>query len=188
MELSISTESLETLLEHRERFLVFLQRRVESREVAEDILHSSFVRMMERGCNLREQESTIAWFYRVLRNAVIDYYRHQAVKSRALASWAQEMETETAVDPLIYDTICTCIDPLLADLKPEYQQALRLVDLEEHSLHALAQQAGISDSNAGVRVHRARQALRKQVTLTCGACSEHGCIDCTCKAGAKKTG
>lgn len=185
---AVSAESLQRLLEHRERFLVFLQRRVESREVAEDILQSSFVRMMERGGDLRDHESTIAWFYRVLRNAVIDHYRHQAVKGRALEAWAQEMQMETAADPLVYDTICTCIRPLLSDLKPEYQQALQLVDLEEHSLHALAQQAGISDSNAGVRVHRARQALRKQVTLTCGTCSEHGCVDCTCKVGAKKTG
>jgi RNA polymerase sigma-70 factor (ECF subfamily) len=39
---------------------------------------------------------------------------------------------------------------------------------------------GISATNAGVRVFRAREALRRQVVRSCGTCAEHGCIDCTC--------
>lgn len=36
-----------------------------------------------------------------------------------------------------------------------------------------AQSAGISTSNAGVRVFRAREALRKQVLKACGTCATH---------------
>jgi RNA polymerase sigma-70 factor (ECF subfamily) len=43
-----------------------------------------------------------------------------------------------------------------------------------------AAHAGISASNAGVRVFRAREALRKQVARVCGTCAEHGCLDCSC--------
>jgi len=42
-----------------------------------------------------------------------------------------------------------------------------------------ADEAGISSSNAGVRIFRAREAL-KQVARSCGTCATHGCVDCTC--------
>ena len=35
--------------------------------------------------------------------------------------------------------------------------------------------------SAAVRVHRAREALRRQVVASCGSCAEHGCLSCTCR-------
>jgi hypothetical protein len=43
----------------------------------------------------------------------------------------------------------------------------------------------LSASNAGVRVFRAREALKKRVTQSCGTCAEHGCVDCTCQTPAR---
>jgi hypothetical protein len=39
-------------------------------------------------------------------------------------------------------------------------------------------------------VFRAREALRKQVAVSCGTCAEHGCLNCTCgeSDGEKKKG
>lgn len=181
MELKISGEALEKLLEHRAKFLGFLQRRVESREVAEDILQSAFVRGLEKGDTLREDESAVAWFYRMLRNAVIDHYRHNAAATRAAQEWARDLETETGLDELIHDVACRCVEDVLSELKPEYRDAIKAVDIEERSMRDLAEKTGISENNAAVRVHRARQALRKQVNLTCGVCAEHGCVDCRCR-------
>jgi RNA polymerase sigma-70 factor, ECF subfamily len=172
---------VDRLLEHREKFLGFVQRRVESREMAEDILQNAFVRGLERGGELREEESAVAWFYRMLRNAVIDHYRHRTSTERAFQEWVRELETETRPDEMIHDVACACVQELMEDLKPEYREAIRVVDLEENSLRELAGAAGISENNAAVRVHRAREALRKQVKLTCGSCAEHGCVDCRCK-------
>ena len=44
----------------------------------------------------------------------------------------------------------------------------------------------ISASNAGVRIFRAREALRKQVARSCATCAEHGCLDCTCEGTTAK--
>jgi len=177
----VTGEVLERLLEHREKFLVFLQRRVESREIAEDILQSAFVRGIEKGGELRDDESAVAWFYRVLRNAVIDHYRHLASHERAAEQWVRELETETKPDAMIQDVTCGCVKEVLVELKPEYREAIQLVDLEDKSLREFAENAGIAENNAGVRIHRAREALRKAVKTTCGTCAEHGCVDCRCK-------
>ena len=47
-------------------------------------------------------------------------------------------------------------------------------------VNEFAKAAGISETNAGVRVHRARAALRREVSRSCGTCVEHGCFDCSC--------
>ena len=65
-------------------------------------------------------------------------------------------------------------------LKPEYALALRRIDVDGVSVQEYAVEAGITANNAGVRVFRAREALRKGVVRWCGACAARGCIDCTC--------
>jgi len=179
---SLSPAAIQRLVDSHRQFLAFLQARVESRAVAEDILQSAFVRSLERGADVRDEESAVAWFYRVLRNAVIDHYRHRAATGRAHEGWGKEFVTHELPEAELKQEICQCVSGLLETLKPDYQVALRVIDLEEGSLNDLAEQAGITSGNAAVRVHRAREALRKQVRTVCGSCAEHGCLDCHCKA------
>jgi len=177
----ISADALQRLLGNQKQFLSFLQHRVGSAAVAEDILQNAFIRSIERGGTLRDEESVVAWFYRILRNAVTDYYRKQASSQRALEEFVRELETHEDPPELVEDEICRCVTELLETLKPEYKQALKAVDLEEGKLANLAKDAGITEGNAAVRVHRAREALRSRVKTTCGMCAEHGCIECSCK-------
>jgi RNA polymerase sigma-70 factor, ECF subfamily len=51
---------------------------------------------------------------------------------------------------------------------------------------AFAEERGLTATNAAVRVHRAREALKKRVTQACGTCAEHGCLDCSCKSPSKR--
>jgi RNA polymerase sigma-70 factor (ECF subfamily) len=178
----ISPEALERLLAGRRQFLAFVEKRVGSRAEAEDILQEAFVRGIERGGALRDDESVVAWFYRLLRNAVIDHYRRRATSEKALEGWAKELETHSIPAIEIKQEVCGCLGELVAALKPEYQQALRVIDLGEGSLKDLAKEAGIAPGNAAVRVHRAREALRKEIQRACGVCAEHGCLDCHCSS------
>jgi hypothetical protein len=75
---------------------------------------------------------------------------------------------------------CACITALVDTLKPEYAGALRRVDLDGLSVRRFAEETGITPGNAGVRLHRAREALRRQLARSCGACLAHGCLDCHC--------
>ena len=129
---------------------------------------------------MREGESAVGWFYRVLRNAVIDHHRRGGATGRALERLAREMEEANEPPPDAVEAACACVARLAGDLKPEYAQALRRVEVEGGSLAELAREAGITSGNAAVRLHRARQALLREVTRSCGTCAEHGCVDCTC--------
>lgn len=178
----LSPEALARLIEGRQQFLSFLQKRIQSKAAAEDILQAAFVRSLEKGGAVRDEESVVAWFYRLLRNAIIDYYRQQGSAERVSTQLAAHLEDHQEPDDVFKGEICQCVVALLENVKPEYREAIQAVDLNEGSLTDLATKAGITANNAAVRVHRAREALRKQVTTACGVCATHGCLDCHCKS------
>jgi RNA polymerase sigma-70 factor (ECF subfamily) len=178
---ALSPEAITQLVKGHREFLAFLERRVESRAVAEDILQAAFTRGLERGGDVQD-EKVVAWFYRVLRNAVIDHYRQRSTTARAMEAWGREFPDVQEPEAELRREICHCVSGLLETLKPEYREALRIVDLEEGKLKDLAQQSGITAENAAVRVHRARAALRRRIEQACGTCSVHGCLDCSCEA------
>jgi RNA polymerase sigma factor (sigma-70 family) len=172
---------LRLLLDNHARFLGFLERRVGSRDEAEDILQEAFVRSIGRTDSLRSSESATKWFYRVLRNAIIDHHRREGSRARALHQLASNSQDEAdASDQELEAVICACVTALVDTLKPEYGTALRRVDLDGLSVRGFAEEAGITPGNAGVRLHRAREALRRQLARSCGTCLTHACLDCSC--------
>jgi len=174
---------LDRLLAQRKQFLAFVQRRVSDQAIAEDILQAAYLRAFEHQDDFNAEESILAWFYRLLRNAVIDSYRRHTAKNKALEAW--RLELETAVPPSAQqDEACACLHSVIEGLKPEYSEILRAVDLGEQRMQEFAEQHSISISNAGVRAHRARAALRRQLLLTCATCAEHGCLNYSCKRAA----
>ena len=181
----IDEQKVQPLVDNHRAFLRFLERRVGSRDEAEDILQDAFGRSLDKLAGLGDEESIVRWFYRVLRNAVIDHYRRKASASRALEAFASELD-EAVPPPEVSNEICGCVRTLAQTLKPEYAEALQRIDVEGMPVKAFAEAHGVSASNAGVRVFRAREALRKQVVKSCGTCAEHGCLDCTC--GKPRTG
>jgi RNA polymerase sigma-70 factor (ECF subfamily) len=179
----LSAGVVRVLVENHGRFLDFLERRVRRRDVAEEILQEAFVRGLTRGAGLRDDESAVAWFYRLLRNALVDHVRHAAVEQRALSALAADPDHDVALqsDPDLKDAICRCLNSLLPTLKPAYAEALARVDLGGGSLQAFADSEGITAGNAAVRLFRARQALRRRVEQSCGTCATHGCYQCECQ-------
>jgi len=169
------------LVDNHRRFLAFLERRVGSREAAEDILQDAFVRGLERAGQLQNAPSATAWFYRMLRNAIVDHWRRKSAERRVVDRVARFAEDDAGgADPELMETVCGCAAELAATLKPEYAEALRRVDLSGASVKDYAEEAGITANNASVRLFRARGALLKQVQKSCGTCADHGCLDCRC--------
>src|SRR5690606_37816234 len=106
--------------------LAFVERRVGNRALAEEILQDALVKSLEKRDEIRE--STLGWFYRVLRNAIIDHARRRAVHDRKLEQVAQQIETHEDVE--LRDEVCRCVTSLAQTLKPEYADALQRIDVE----------------------------------------------------------
>ena len=180
----LSPGVLRVLMANHDRWLGFLQRRVKRRDIAEEILQDAFVRSIARGGSLREDESAVAWFYRLLRNAIVDHMRDEAFEQRGRAALARETDLNASgeLDQDLIDTICACVTSLLGTLKSDYATAIRRVELEGESLQTFAAAMGITRGNATVRLFRARQALRRRIEQSCGTCATHGGYQCECRA------
>jgi RNA polymerase sigma factor (sigma-70 family) len=172
-----------TLLENHRAFLQYLERRVGDRALAEDILQEAFAKVVARPEQAAADESVIPWFYRTLRNAAIDQFRRRRAADRAYEAFARELETHEAPTADMEAEICACVSRLAVTLKPEYAEALEAIEVAGTPVKTFAEQKGLSSSNAAVRVFRAREALKKRVTESCGTCAEHGCFNCTCNRG-----
>jgi RNA polymerase sigma-70 factor (ECF subfamily) len=173
-----------TLVANHREFLAFVERRVGDRATAEEILQDAFVRSIDKLDSVRE--TAVGWFYRVLRNAIIDHHRRRATADRRLEAFARE-EALAGTDEELQGVVCKCVGQLAETLKPEYAAALKRVEVDGLSVKDYAEEAGISSNNAGVRIFRAREALRKQVARSCGTCATHGCVDCTCGSSARSS-
>lgn len=170
------------LLENRQRFLGFLRSRVDSIEDAEEILQAAFVRSLQKADQIRDTESAIAWFFRLLRNAVVDHHRRKAAARRGFETLIEQPPAETGMDdPALQNVICTCVHALFDLLKPEYTEMIRRVDLAEEDITSVAAALDITPGNARVRLHRARMALRDELERMCRTCATHGCLDCNCR-------
>jgi RNA polymerase sigma-70 factor (ECF subfamily) len=173
---------VEALVENHRAFLRYLERRVGDRSEAEDILQDAFTKIVARPEQAPPDEEIVPWFYRVLRNAALDRLRRRGTANRMAEAFARELQTRDSPSAEMHDEICECVKRLAGTLKPEYGEALQAIEIDGVPVKEFAEKKGLSASNAGVRVFRAREALKKRVTESCGTCAEHGCVNCTCKS------
>ena len=175
---------MQRLLAEQSAFRAFLRKRLSDDALVEDLLQHSLVKAVERGHELHNHDSAVSWFYRILRNAVVDYYRSHAADRRMVDGLLDELVTsgEDKMPGLdeVRPTLCACLAPLVTQLRPAYAELIRRIDLEGESPAAVARELKVTSNNLTVRLHRARQALRATLEQTCGICTKHGCLNCTC--------
>ena len=176
-----SPELIKTLVKNYRQFQAFLESRLGNALDAEDILQAAFVKTIDKGDTIRDGETVVAWFYRLLRNALIDHYRHRNAEHKALTRVAGMSVDTDRPEPAVERAICQCVHGLLPTINPEYAAMLRRVDLDGAGIADVAVENGMTPNNVRVKLHRARTALRKKLELCCGACAKHGCLDCSCR-------
>ena len=173
------------LIEHRRDFLRMLTRRLGNMETAEEGLQQCYLRAVNRAFALRKRESILAWFYRLL-SVLADYARREATRKRLESAYAWH-QALTQEDPKLESTVCTCLYALLPTLKPEHADILRRVDLLGEPRQQVAAALGVTVNNVTVRLHRARQAIKRALLLSCTTCPEHGFLHCACDLPLRTT-
>ena len=172
------------IVENEPAFRAFLRKRLGNETIVEDVFQQCLLRAVERQHSVKNEDSVVAWFYQILRNAVIDYYRsksseearHQAFEKEAQVLQQQEVPSLDTVNT----AICACLDEVVKTLRPGYGELIRRIDLGGESTAEVAKALRMSTGNATVRLHRARQALRNSLEEACGVCTKHGCLNCSC--------
>lgn len=157
--------------EFHEGLLGFVQRRVGSRETAEDIVQEVMLRVHRQVGGIERAEAVGAWIHTIARNAITDHYR-SAIVRRELASGGEvvpEAIAEPEPDsPDVRGELAACVAPLLTRLPDTYREALTLTELEGLTQAEAAHRLGLSVTGMKSRVQRGRRQL-KQVLIQCCA-------------------
>jgi RNA polymerase sigma-70 factor (ECF subfamily) len=167
------------LLQHHEMFLAFARKRVADPELAADAVQDSMLKALKSAGQLRNGESAVPWFFRILRRTILDLYRRREVAQRVLVEMPEDFEAAASEEEKTM--ACECLRPLLSTLKPEYAQIIEAVDLGGDSAESVAARLGVARNNLKVRLHRARKQLRERLVQSCRLCATHGCLDCHCR-------
>ncbi len=175
---SVAPTPFDTLVEHRVRFLSFVRSRIPDPAAAEDLLQSAFTRVVERPADVPPGHA-VPWFYRVLRNAIIDRHRRMEAEQRRRDAWERDPSHESRTAST--NRRCACTLRALASLNVRYARIIAAVDVEGRPVFEVARDEGLTAGNAHVRLHRARRLLAERLRAICRQCAETACVDCHCK-------
>lgn len=167
------------ILKNLQMFVAFARKRLGDPHLAEDAVQESLVKALRSNRHPVDEEDTVTWFYRILRRTIIDLYRRNNARTKALDEFERELpQTPRAAEERM---LCQCFKRLLPVLPPQYGELVRRVDLEGNDLQSVAADLGVTKNSLTVRLHRARKQLREELARNCRACSKHGCLDCSCE-------
>ena len=163
-------------------FLGFLVKRLGNLAEAEDVLQEFCIRVMQRKDQLLETDKLTAWLYAVLRSTLNDHYRKVGRGRRLSATFENEQKTvEVSEDGAEeFNHVCQCVAGLVPSMRPDQSDLIRRLDIEDEDRQSVANDLGVSVGALGVRLHRARAALRDSLLEHCGGCCKHGFEDCSC--------
>jgi RNA polymerase sigma-70 factor, ECF subfamily len=137
----------------------FILGRVRNRHLAEDLLHTVFLKAWNRVPDYRPQENAkfSTWLYQIANYTVIDHWRTR--KDTAGIDMVENL-AQFAVQPKGYETYAYLWEAM-ATLRDDYRAVLHLRFLDDLSVEETA--FAMDKSAVGVRVlqHRALKALRK---------------------------
>lgn len=168
---------MDRLAAERPRFVSFVSARVSDRAAAEDIVQTAFGQAVQDSRDLEGVELA-RWFYRVLRNAIVDRHRRVTAESRGVERWQADPTTHAVA--AVPRAVCGCVRSALQGLDPTQRSVLEAVELDGLKPAAYGHREGISAGNAAVRLHRARRKLAERLKSICGTCTLDGCADCDC--------
>jgi RNA polymerase sigma-70 factor, ECF subfamily len=146
--------------------LGFLRRRlrgIDDPDVADDLLHEVFLRLLRQGGRFCAVDNARAWLFQVARNLLIDHQRSLRPGAELPGDLADDPEEPAPVDRLAH-----CLPTALADLSEEDREALTLCDLGGMTQAEFADMQGLSLPGAKSRVQRARARLREAMIDRCG--------------------
>ena len=181
--LSADAAVRQTLVESRKQLQGFLRRRLGSPEEAEEVLQAFMLRAVERSEELRDVRTVRGWLSRILATSIIDHQRRAARRREREKVMGPDYfdALSSTHDEELEEAVCNCLYKLLPTLKPAQAEVIWRIDLMDEPREAVAARLDITVNTLTVRLHRARQALKRRLEEMCLTCPVHGYLDCRCE-------
>jgi len=158
--------------EYHARLYRFLARLSNSRDIAEDLLEETWLRLVSYAPRLRPDTCLGPWLFTVARNLHASYRRSRSLEDSGAAEaaglWACGAPTPSPIEIAECSETERRIVSALASLSTPYREALLLVAVEGLRPSEAAAVCGISPEAMRQRLSRARAWLNQRLTETDG--------------------
>lgn len=154
-------------LEHREPVRRWLVARCHDEDLAEELLHEAYLRLMRELRRGVEVENPRAWLFHAAGNLLVSHARHAQVVERN-APLERGYDAVSAESVVLAQERMEHLRRALAGLSPSDRELLLATGLGGDGPE-LAEQAGISNVAMRARLCRARKRLRDQVLADRGS-------------------
>jgi RNA polymerase sigma-70 factor (ECF subfamily) len=144
------------------RLFSFLVRLARSRDVAEDLLEETWLRVVRHAPRLREDTQLGPWLFTIARNLYVSYCRTRALDTAAVSSLSLWPVLATAPSPFeatAASELARRVESAVASLPSKYREALLLVASEGLTAAEAAAVCGVRPEAMRQRVSRARTLL-----------------------------
>ena len=149
----IPVETLEQLYRrHAQAVFRFAYKLAGNRATAEDLAHDAFV-ALARNCEKIDQTQLPSWLLRVVRNAVIDRWRHQDIEREHLDAL---LRPPTGPPTLVERWVLDC-----KDLRPSHRRCLMLQFFNGMSVKEIADATGLTENQVKRALQTGMKLLRK---------------------------
>jgi RNA polymerase sigma-70 factor (ECF subfamily) len=145
-------------------FLVRLSRR---REVAEDLLEETWLRLVSHAARLRPDTRLAPWLFTVARNLYVSYQRSRQLEDTHAASliglWPCGLSGPSPFEATIASEMERRIEAALVSLPATYREVMMLVGVHGFTRVEAAEICGISPEALRQRLSRARALLASKL-------------------------
>jgi RNA polymerase sigma-70 factor (ECF subfamily) len=155
------------LAPHQQALRASALRLTRNRADADDLVQEALLRAFRFWDRYREEDCCRAWLQRILVNTFYSERRTRTRQRTLLDAYAQARKVAEAVsgEPELTAPISQEeLQDSLGALRPEQRHILRLVDMHEHTYREAADSLACPIGTVMSRLHRARAALRTQLT------------------------
>jgi RNA polymerase sigma-70 factor (ECF subfamily) len=157
----------------RPRVLRYVTRLVGEAE-AEDVTQSVMLKVNEGLSGFRGDSSVSTWIYRIATNVAVDRLRQKATQQLTDAEHEFDeddlppaVQSPSAETTAIREEMSACIGEFVARLPENYKTVMILSELEGLTNGEIAAVLGLTLDTVKIRLHRAREKLRKDLEAGC---------------------
>ena len=140
--------------------VMFVMRHVGNEDVAKDIVQDIFFKLFEGSRSLPDDFLLKSWFYRVARNASVDYLRHLQVEDKYKFLMAEAMISISDIDEEIDEQVYAKVNLAIESLPEQCRLIIKLNVLEGKKYQEIAEELGITVNTIRTQVSRGYKKLR----------------------------
>lgn len=169
---------------YRGRVFGFLVRLSGRRDVAEDILQETWMRLARSARSLSEDTKLDAWLFTVARNLYVSWVRRRAIdldRIRALRAPAASAPRVLPFDEVAGKELRERLEQAIAELPMSYREVILLVCVEGLEPEEVGRILGLKPEALRQRLSRARAMVKESIREDAG--SKGGSSDGRPKAG-----